>query len=495
MSEFTPAPPVGESEPALVGRLTFVEKICLATVALAIAANFAERFLPQARSIWRPMSWEVALAILLTALSLCLFRSTLNKPVLWLSRALALLVTLGMSATLATQALLRCPGMDTGADMSLASSHQAWSQIVDWISPQSAAAFAVLGITVALVGTRRRGLRRVADFFAFGSLVMVLVLGSAQIIAQMHIFGAVGPPRTAAGTLLCLLALTVIAFIHHAQNGVFSVLFGPGLGSKLARRLAPILVFVPYLREIARARLLNRHWISPDYSTAILASAFAAVATSILLYVSWRLNALEAEIHSLSLRDDLTGLYNLRGFRLLAEPLLLLAHRSGQPFSIIFLDLDNLKQINDALGHQAGSAFLVEMAEILRETFRETDVLARIGGDEFAVAGQIDSTAIADAAKRVRQAAAERNAHAGRAVGLSFSLGCITSEAGAHEPLVDLLARADKQMYCEKRRRKSLPKSKPAPSGETRHGISPEYLATGLRKLGRTGKCQPKEIA
>lgn len=480
---------MGKPEVAFPGRLAFVEKTCLATVAVVIVANCMEWFLPQGHSIWRPMSWEAALVVLLTAVSLYLCRDTLHKPAHYVSGAFALLVTLGASGALATQALLRRPGMD----IRLMSSHRTMVQVLGGISPESAAAFALLGATVVLVRTRRQGPRIVVDFLTLCSALAVLFLCSGYIFALLDVFGPSARPGVSSGTIICLLMLATAMFIRRAQCGSFPMLFDGGIGSKLARRLAPVLLVLPYFREIMRSRIIDWHRMPPNNATAFIASCTAVVTIVLMFYIGWRLNLQESEIQSLSLCDDLTGLYNLRGFRLLAEQALLLARRSGQPFSIIFLDLDNLKQTNDTLGHQAGSAFLIEMAEILRESFRETDVLARIGGDEFAVAGQLGAAAIAEASKRVRQAATQRNMDAGRPVGLSFSLGCITSEPGMHEPLADLLARADEEMYREKRRRKSLMQARAAADVEARPGIPPEYLSTGLRWLRETEK--PKEIA
>ena len=124
----------------------------------------------------------------------------------------------------------------------------------------------------------------------------------------------------------------------------------------------------------------------PEHSaTAILVSIATTLSMVLLLLLVWRINSMEMEIRILSLRDGLTGLYNLQGFTLLAEQALRIAQRSQLPVSVLFVDLDNLKQINDTLGHDTGSAFLVETANLLNETFRETDVIGRIGGDEFAV--------------------------------------------------------------------------------------------------------------
>jgi diguanylate cyclase (GGDEF)-like protein len=160
---------------------------------------------------------------------------------------------------------------------------------------------------------------------------------------------------------------------------------------------------------------------------------------------------MEEEIQQLSFRDELTGLYNLRGFRLLAEQALRLANRSHAPFSILFIDLDGLKQTNDTLGHGVGSALLVETAALLTETFRETDVIARIGGDEFAVAGQFTRAGISIAAQRLEEQASATAIEACGGQPLSLSIGFSTNNEHRHESLQDLLDQADLAMYDKKR--------------------------------------------
>ena len=176
-----------------------------------------------------------------------------------------------------------------------------------------------------------------------------------------------------------------------------------------------------------------------------------------LMLLVWYIKSMEAKIHDLTLRDELTGLYNLRGFKILAEQALRLAQRSRAPFSVLFVDLDNLKQINDIHGHEAGSATLRETAELLQETFRETDVFVRLGGDEFAVAGRFSGPAVPVAVERLRSASAKRNSSAGHKVPLSFSIGQVTSTRTEVESLDALLAKADQSMYEDKRRKKSGP--------------------------------------
>src|SRR5439155_15054078 len=91
------------------------------------------------------------------------------------------------------------------------------------------------------------------------------------------------------------------------------------------------------------------------------------------------------DLVKLSTRDELTGLYNRRGFFMAAEPLARLAERAGRSFVIFYADLDGLKGINDAHGHSAGDEAIRDAAWILNQTFRSADIVARIGGDEFAV--------------------------------------------------------------------------------------------------------------
>jgi diguanylate cyclase (GGDEF)-like protein len=135
----------------------------------------------------------------------------------------------------------------------------------------------------------------------------------------------------------------------------------------------------------------------------------------------------------------------------------MMAQRVHAPFSVLFIDVDNLKQINDEHGHNCGSATLKEAGNLLRTTFRETDVLARIGGDEFAVAGQFSRAAISVATQRLREASTLRNAQPGQPFALTFSVGYVTAEPGAPELLDALLSKADKAMYEEKRRKKTVP--------------------------------------
>jgi diguanylate cyclase (GGDEF)-like protein/PAS domain S-box-containing protein len=160
---------------------------------------------------------------------------------------------------------------------------------------------------------------------------------------------------------------------------------------------------------------------------------------------------------SLSFTDDLTGLYNRRGFFALAEQHLKLARapRTKKGTLLVYTDMDGLKAINDAHGHDQGSRALVAVAELLRRTFRESDILARLGGDEFVIlsisATDQDERAIRD---RLEAALQEYNAARLHPFVLSLSVGTAVVDSERRRSLDELLKAADEQMYEEKRRKK-----------------------------------------
>ena len=187
----------------------------------------------------------------------------------------------------------------------------------------------------------------------------------------------------------------MVTILRRAEHGVFSVFLEDGIGGRIARIIAPVLVILPFLRELGRARMLNSRLVPTPYATAALTSLATIFSFALLLLLVRLINRMQNEIQGLTLRDELTGLYNFRGFNLFADQAFRLARRAKVPFGVLFVDMDNLKIINDELGHSAGSVSLVETAKLLTATFRETDVIGRLGGDEFVVAGQFDSSEIA----------------------------------------------------------------------------------------------------
>jgi two-component system, cell cycle response regulator len=168
---------------------------------------------------------------------------------------------------------------------------------------------------------------------------------------------------------------------------------------------------------------------------------------------------LQRTLQSLSLIDDLTGLHNRRGFLALAEQQLRLIQRKGTAL-LVYVDLDDLKTINDNHGHFEGNRALIGTADILRATFRQSDILARIGGDEFCV---LMTDAMHDSALQVRKRLQQRvdyiNALTAWRFRLSLSVGIADVPAVRQPALEELLRLADVLMYEQKRSKHALASS------------------------------------
>lgn len=166
----------------------------------------------------------------------------------------------------------------------------------------------------------------------------------------------------------------------------------------------------------------------------------------------------EAEVRQLSLTDDLTGLYNRRGFFLLAEQQLKIVQRTETSCYLLFTDLDGLKQINDSLGHEMGDRLIVDAAQLLSQTFRDADIIARLGGDEFVVLIPATSERPVDFQQRLQAHIDRFNENQGlesasmivRPYHLSMSVGVQFCTSRETLSLDQLLAQADRLMYKHK---------------------------------------------
>jgi diguanylate cyclase (GGDEF)-like protein len=157
-------------------------------------------------------------------------------------------------------------------------------------------------------------------------------------------------------------------------------------------------------------------------------------------------------LRSLSLIDGLTELYNRRGFNDLGEQYLKLAGRSSRSASLIYLDIDRFKTINDTLGHHVGDRALLSVADTLRDTFRRSDIIARMSGDEFAVLACETSEENAQTlVQRLRTELKEVNENTKERFQLSISIGLARYDGGDSVSLDELLRQAGAVMHREKR--------------------------------------------
>ena len=252
-------------------------------------------------------------------------------------------------------------------------------------------------------------------------------------------------------------------------NGQFTTMFGYTEDEALGRNINDLIVPGEGVEEgekltarVAageklRAEAQRRHKDGHSLWVAIAATPFGVVDQPGRVYamyhdISARKYA-EDELKALLLVDQLTGLHNRRAFIALSEQALKLATRQERDVLMIFIDVDQLKHINDTHGHLVGDRALIDTARVLRESCREADLIARLGGDEFVALMTVDSDQTAElVCERITARVATHNQEIDRGYELSLSLGAKRSKAEG-TMLVDLLAQADTALYEQKRGR------------------------------------------
>jgi diguanylate cyclase (GGDEF)-like protein len=159
-----------------------------------------------------------------------------------------------------------------------------------------------------------------------------------------------------------------------------------------------------------------------------------------------RLEEAQRAVADMAVTDELTGLRNRRGLLLVGEPMLSESRRSGRPITVLYLDVDGLKQVNDNQGHAAGDRLIAGTGEVLKSVFRSAGVVARLGGDEFAILlTGTGETEVVLLQERLRSRLAEN--------GVSASVGVVRSDP--HQPDQSLEQLVDLSMYAVKRDRRA----------------------------------------
>jgi diguanylate cyclase (GGDEF)-like protein len=279
------------------------------------------------------------------------------------------------------------------------------------------------------------------------------------------------------GTLVLITAVTAFVFYYQAPPGVvaYPITFLPlpflvwiacrtnpgGVSFSLCLVSAIAVVATsngagPFARDTTSESLL---FLQTFMGITTLMGLTLAAAVCGHKNATQSLRKLTGELQQLALTDELTGVRNRRGFLLLADHAWRLARRARVRCLLMFIDVDGLKYVNDTQGHRAGDELLADAARVLTEVFRETDVIGRVGGDEFAILELVDGVEASDAgSKRLRARIEEFNRRGGKPFQLAMSFGIEELPPTAELSLEMLLARADSTMYERKHARRQRQK-------------------------------------
>ena len=231
---------------------------------------------------------------------------------------------------------------------------------------------------------------------------------------------------------------------------------GISLTRELSKRFQglPVMIITGYTDEYSAETAMAsgaREFIKKPFSTTEFIIRFDKM---------MREHRAEEALLVLSLTDDLTGLYNRRRFFVLTEQYLKVAIRTKRRLLLLFIDMDDLKRINDHYGHHEGDQALKDLAKILKQTFRESDIIARIGGDEFVVLFVSADENSERLLTRLHENLKDYNDQRLRRYPLSISVGTAQFDPEHPVSIDELLSKADTSMYAQKqknRKRHSLP--------------------------------------
>lgn len=237
-----------------------------------------------------------------------------------------------------------------------------------------------------------------------------------------------------------------VSDVHHLAraNGIKYILRKPAEPQEILRAVNGSLK-----RPVAVSNLPNTGQLQREHLQTLADKLYQKVS---------ELEQANERLRQFSLTDGLTGLNNRRGFMILATSLLKFARRANYSLSLLYIDLDSLKFINDTFGHVAGDTAIIHFAHLLLETFRESDIIGRMGGDEFVIMIMDASDSdLASMQARLQSIVDAHNRQVESGHALAFSLGIIRVDASSSITMEEILSEADAAMYQHKLSRRRKP--------------------------------------
>ena len=329
------------------------------------------------------------------------------------------------------------------------------------MAPITATTVLVLGLALLLLDWKTQAGPRYSQLMSlWGGLAAIMSL-SGYINGADAIYGFFSFAPVAVYVSFLLSLMSVAVFFARPKVGIPGDLMGKFIGSSVARRLLPAVILVPLFAAWLRTRFEQAGWLGTELGLAINVTINVGSLSFLVWLYARKLNKADEVLreerktkdvlYDASLRDELTGLYNRRGFLTFAEEQMKLARSGRRELVVLFADVDGLKAINDGYGHSEGDRAIRMAAETLLAVFRDTDLISRLGGDEFAIValdcspdGLVRIEAHLD--KVLRNTNNRANPWK-----LSISLGAIHVDSEHPVSIDELLEKADKMMYHRKR--------------------------------------------
>jgi diguanylate cyclase (GGDEF)-like protein len=328
------------------------------------------------------------------------------------------------------------------------------------VAPTTGVCFVlVTGALLTLdLGTRWRW--RPAELLAIpmGTVACMSLIGYAYSIPAFY--GPASAAKMAVNTALCLAALAIALPLARSRGRLLELATTTDPGGAMVRRTVPLCVIVPLGLGWLHLRTVDWGLFNDEVGTWWLAAAMVAGLVGMMWWCAGSLSssdrerrALEAQLLELANHDGLTGLFNRHRFEEELSTFLARSRRYGETGSLLLLDLDRLKPVNDTLGHGAGDAVLRAVSAILTAQVRDSDVVGRLGGDEFGVL-LLDATPAESVARANSLCAAIADIRVPAADGEGWttaSIGIAAVDALHGLGTTDVIGRADAAMYHAKR--------------------------------------------
>ncbi|MCH9815995.1 MAG: GGDEF domain-containing protein [Actinomycetia bacterium] len=416
-------------------------------IAGAIAVLFlAFRWLPPFAALvpdrWELLTGRLAITIVLLTLALLILRtkrprlSVIPAALVLLVAATALIGHLLDQPRLIEDILIRLPGGAVGGSPG------------DVISIQSAVWIALLASMILL--------NQLTGADALVSLLGIVLTMATLVLLSGHLFNTLDPATTPRNVLNAWQASMAFLFLLMGWSGFYSLtgrwdrLISTGPAGETLRSATLAALTVPVGVATFLNLAIGQEWLTPQSAFAALAGLIAGVGVVVAALVSRRL----AQTLTTAQTDSATQLWNAAGFSEVGGQLMAAARRREESVAVALLDLNGLKTVNDQFGHREGTRLITTFANLLHTTVRSEDLVARVGGDEFAVIVSGDPSATPSVFERLHTKVADWNRTRATAWQIDYAIGLAVSQPGSGESLDSLLSRADAAMYEDKRRGK-----------------------------------------